>query len=109
MRSAALLLLLLPSLSPHYGFYSDELYYLACARRPAFGYVDHPPLFVWLLGAYAWLLLLTPLRGDLRTPWLSASPRRASSCPCWRRRRSPGTPSTTGRRAAAGGRRSAPT
>ena len=38
-----------PTLSPHYGFYSDELYYLACADRPALGYVDHPPLFVWLL------------------------------------------------------------
>jgi hypothetical protein len=47
------LLMLLPSLSPHYGFYSDELYYLACARRLAFGYVDHPPLFVWLLRLHA--------------------------------------------------------
>ncbi|MAE93537.1 MAG: hypothetical protein CL910_02645 [Deltaproteobacteria bacterium] len=43
------LLLWLPALSPHYGFYSDEVYYLACADRLAFGYVDHPPLFVWLL------------------------------------------------------------
>jgi hypothetical protein len=43
------LVLWLPALSPHYGFYSDELYYLACADRPALGYVDHPPLFVWLL------------------------------------------------------------
>jgi 4-amino-4-deoxy-L-arabinose transferase-like glycosyltransferase len=43
------LVLWLPSLSPHYGFYSDELYYLACADRPALGYVDQPPLFVWLL------------------------------------------------------------
>lgn len=42
----------LPSLSPYYGFYSDELYYLACADRPALGYVDHPPLFVWLLGLH---------------------------------------------------------
>jgi 4-amino-4-deoxy-L-arabinose transferase-like glycosyltransferase len=36
-------------LSPHYGFYSDELYYLACADRSALGYVDHPPFFVWVL------------------------------------------------------------
>lgn len=43
------LVLWLPALSPYYGFYSDELYYLACADRPALGYVDHPPLFVWLL------------------------------------------------------------
>jgi 4-amino-4-deoxy-L-arabinose transferase-like glycosyltransferase len=46
---AFFLVLWLPSLSPHYGFYSDELYYLACADRPALGYVDQPPLFVWLL------------------------------------------------------------
>jgi len=44
-----LLLLLLPTLSPDYGFYSDELYYLACADRPALGYVDHPPFFVYVL------------------------------------------------------------
>jgi hypothetical protein len=50
---AFFLLMLLPSLSPHYGFYSDELYYLACARRLAFGYLDHPPLFVWLLRLHA--------------------------------------------------------
>lgn len=49
MGVAYFLFLLLPSLSPHYGFYSDELYYLACADRLAFGYVDHPPFFVWVL------------------------------------------------------------
>jgi hypothetical protein len=27
-----------------YGFFIDELYYVSCARRLAFGYVDHPPL-----------------------------------------------------------------
>jgi len=27
-----------------YGWFRDELYYVACARRLAFGYVDHPPL-----------------------------------------------------------------
>ena len=27
-----------------YGYFIDEFYYIACARRPAFGYVDHPPL-----------------------------------------------------------------
>ena len=29
-----------------YGWFIDELYYLACARHPAFGYVDHPPLSI---------------------------------------------------------------
>jgi len=32
-----------------YGYFIDELYYLACSKRLAFGYVDHPPLAVWLL------------------------------------------------------------
>jgi hypothetical protein len=32
-----------------YGYFIDELYYLACAQRLAFGYVDHPPLSVALL------------------------------------------------------------
>lgn len=34
-----------------YGWFTDELYFLACAKRPAFGYVDHPPLATWLLTA----------------------------------------------------------
>jgi hypothetical protein len=34
-----------------YGYFADELYYLACARSLAWGYVDHPPLSVWLLRA----------------------------------------------------------
>ena len=29
---------------PGYGIFRDELYYLACARRLDWGYVDHPPL-----------------------------------------------------------------
>src|SRR5512133_2869414 len=31
------------------GYFRDELYYLACTRRMAWGYVDHPPLCVALL------------------------------------------------------------
>lgn len=34
-----------------YGWFTDELYFLSCARRPALGYVDHPPLATLLLGA----------------------------------------------------------
>ena len=32
-----------------YGIFRDELYYLACANHPAFGYVDQPPLSIFVL------------------------------------------------------------
>ena len=32
-----------------YGIFRDELYYIACSNRLALGYVDHPPLSVYLL------------------------------------------------------------
>lgn len=38
--------------APHYGYFRDELYYLACGEHPAWGYVDQPPLIAWI----AWLL-----------------------------------------------------
>ena len=31
-----------------YDFFRDEFNYLACAHRPAWGYVDQPPLIPWL-------------------------------------------------------------
>ena len=40
------------ALLPGYGVFRDELYYIACGRRPAWGYVDHPPLVAWV----AWLV-----------------------------------------------------
>jgi hypothetical protein len=38
--------------APHYGYFRDELYYLACGEHPAWGYVDQPPMIAWM----AWLL-----------------------------------------------------
>ena len=35
-----------------YGYFRDELYYLACARHLDIGYVDHPPLSVWILALW---------------------------------------------------------
>jgi 4-amino-4-deoxy-L-arabinose transferase-like glycosyltransferase len=35
--------------SPGYGYFRDEFYYLACSDRLALGYVDQPPLSIFLL------------------------------------------------------------
>ncbi len=36
-------------LSGGFGMFRDELYYIACADHPAWGYVDHPPLSIFML------------------------------------------------------------
>jgi hypothetical protein len=38
-----------------YGMFRDEYYYLACANRLDFGYVDHPPLSIWVLAFWKML------------------------------------------------------
>jgi len=38
--------------APKYGYFRDEMYYLACGEHPAWGYMDQPPLIAWI----AWLL-----------------------------------------------------
>src|SRR5262249_49733888 len=46
IASAKLLLHLLTA--GRYGIFRDEMYYLACSKHMAWGYVDHPPLTVFL-------------------------------------------------------------
>jgi 4-amino-4-deoxy-L-arabinose transferase-like glycosyltransferase len=48
---AAARLLLHLSMVARYGIFRDEMYYLACSRHMAWGYVDHPPFTVWM----AWI------------------------------------------------------
>ena len=43
---------LILAFSWRYGIFRDEFYYLACARRLAWGYVDHPPLSIALLALF---------------------------------------------------------
>jgi len=35
-----------------YGIFRDEYYYLACAERLAWGYVDQPPFSIWVLAGW---------------------------------------------------------
>ncbi len=35
-----------------FGIFRDEYYYLACAARPVWGYVDQPPFSIWVLSAW---------------------------------------------------------
>jgi hypothetical protein len=49
---ANFLLVYLSSFVKGYGYFIDEFYYIACASRPAFGYVDHPPLAPLILTVF---------------------------------------------------------
>lgn len=44
----AAVLVHLPAIT-QYGYFRDELYYLASTSHLAFGYVDHPPFSIWAL------------------------------------------------------------
>ncbi|RPH38277.1 hypothetical protein EHM92_00400, partial [bacterium] len=50
------LYLMLTAAFSGYGYFIDELYYIACSKRLALGYVDHPPLSILILALSRWLL-----------------------------------------------------
>ena len=58
---AALLVHLLTN--GRYGYFRDELYYIACGRHLDFGYVDQPPLSILLLRLSQLLLGDSPAPG----------------------------------------------
>jgi len=49
---AKLMIHLVANATVAYGYFRDELYYVACANHPALGYVDQPPFSIFLLGAW---------------------------------------------------------
>lgn len=49
LAGATLLLHLLVNATGGYGYFRDELYYIACSEHLDWGYVDHPPLSILLL------------------------------------------------------------
>ena len=60
--------------APNYGYFRDEMYYLACGEHPAWGYMDQPPLIAWIawllqhtIGVSLYALRLLPMLADAAT------------------------------------------
>ncbi len=60
--------------APHYGYFRDELYYLACGEHPAWGYMDQPPMIAWIawllqhtIGTSLYAIRLLPMLADVGT------------------------------------------
>ncbi len=63
-----------------YGIFRDEMYYLACSRHMAWGYVDHPPFTVWIawfsrvvLGDSPLGVRLLPILAGAAVVWLAGA------------------------------------
>ena len=66
------------SMITRYGIFRDEMYYWACSQHMAWGYVDHPPLTVWvawlgrhIFGNSAWGVRLLPILAGATLVWLT--------------------------------------
>jgi len=73
-------LLLHLSMVARYGIFRDEMYYLACSRHVAWGYVDHPPFTVWMawisrvvLGSSPLGVRLLPILAGAAVVWLAGT------------------------------------
>lgn len=65
--------------APNYGYFRDEMYYLACGEHPAWGYMDQPPLIAWIawllehsIGVSLYALRLLPMLADVASIVITA-------------------------------------
>ncbi len=79
LAAVAFLLFLLPGVLGPYGIFIDEYYYLACSKRLAWGFVDHPPLAPAMLrvsrlvfGDSIWALRVPVALLGALTVWMTA-------------------------------------
>lgn len=77
--TAATMTIIYLALAGRYDTFRNELYFIACGRRPAFGYADLPPLVpliaagTQLFGDHTWLLRLPSIAAAIATIALAAA------------------------------------